>query len=110
MPSQSPASSPSSHDESDLLDALDSDNDPTLVPYRAQRLQQLSEELSRAKDLRKQGHGTYTEILDEGKLMETITGTKWCVVHFFKPDFARCGIMNGHLEVGLQIPNKMMDR
>ena len=31
--------------------------------------------------------------------MDLTTSVKWCVVHFFKPDFGRCGVMDGHLEV-----------
>lgn len=32
--------------------------------------------------------------------MERVTGTRGCVVHFFKDGFRRCGIMDGHLKVG----------
>lgn len=91
--------SPPSDDEDALLDALDSESDPALAPYRAQRLQQLATELARAKELRSQDHGTYTEIRDEKALMDIVTGTRRCVVHFFKPDFGRCGLMDVHLEV-----------
>lgn len=85
-------------DEDALLDSLENDSD--LGAFREQRLQQLHAEYSRAKNLRNQEHGTYTEIKDEKALMETTASTKWCVVHFFKPDFGRCGIMDGKLEVG----------
>ena len=85
-------------DEDALLDSLEDDS--TLDAFREQRLQQLHSELSRAKHLKNQEHGTYTEIKDEKALMEITTSTKWCVVHFFKPDFARCGIMDGKIEVG----------
>lgn len=91
--------SPPSDDEDALLDALDSESDPALAPYRAQRLQQLATELARAKELRSQDHGTYTEIRDEKALMDIVTGTRRCVVHFFKSDFGRCGLMDVHLEV-----------
>ncbi|KAI9877927.1 MAG: hypothetical protein M1830_002444 [Pleopsidium flavum] len=86
----------SSDDEDALLSALE--NDPTPGPFREQRLQQLHSELARAKDLRTQSHGTYIEITDEKELMDITTSTKMCVVHFFKPDFARCAVMDGHLE------------
>jgi hypothetical protein len=98
--------SSSSDDESSLFESLETslESDPSLAPYRAQRLQQLHAELSRAKDIRAKSHGTYIEIKDEKALMDivtgrTSTGTRWCVVHFFKPDFRRCGVMDGHLEV-----------
>ncbi|KAL8991726.1 MAG: hypothetical protein Q9188_007701, partial [Gyalolechia gomerana] len=90
--------SSSSDDEADLLDSLD--NDPTLSAYREQRLQQLHEEFTRAKHLRDHhSHGQYTEIEDEKTLMDIVnTGAELCVVHFFKPDFHRCSIMDGHLK------------
>lgn len=84
-------------DEDALLDSLE--NDSTLNTFREQRMQQLHSEITRAKYLRGQEHGTYTEIRDEKALMEITTTTKWCVVHFFKPDFGRCGIMDEKLEV-----------
>ncbi|KAL8746486.1 MAG: hypothetical protein Q9190_001491 [Brigantiaea leucoxantha] len=75
------------------------ENDPSIQSFREQRLQQLHDEMARAKHLRKQEHGTYAEIKEEKTLMDTVnTGAELCVVHFFKPDFGRCGIMDGHLE------------
>ena len=84
-------------DEDALLDSLE--NDSTLNTFREQRMQQLHSEITRAKYLRGQEHGTYTEIRDEKALMDITTTTKWCVVHFFKPDFGRCGIMDEKIEV-----------
>lgn len=104
-PSPTPASPVDS--DSALLDALDSDSDPALAPYRAQRVRQLHEEIAREKQRRDEFenapgiHGTYAEILDEKALMDIVTTTKWCVVHFFKDGFKRCKIMDGHLEVRL---------
>ena len=85
-------------DEDSLLESLE--NDPTLDSFREQRLQQLHSEVARAKSFRSQEHGTYSEIKDEKALMEITTSTRWCVVHFFKPDFGRCGIMDEKFEVG----------
>ncbi|MCJ1463411.1 hypothetical protein MMC07_002018 [Pseudocyphellaria aurata] len=90
--------SPQSDDEDALFDALESESDPALAPFRAQRLQQLASELARAKHLRNEGHGTYSEIQDEKALMGIVTSAKWSVVHFFKDGFGRCGVMDGHLE------------
>ncbi|KAI4236018.1 MAG: hypothetical protein L6R40_006264 [Gallowayella cf. fulva] len=84
-------------DEDELLDSLD--DDPAFESFREQRLQQLHEEFARAKHLRNQEHGKYTEIRDEKALMDIVnTDADLCVVHFFKSDFNRCGIMDGHLE------------
>lgn len=89
-----------SHNEEDedaLLDSLE--NDPSLDGFREQRLQQLHSEFTRAKHMRSQEHGTYVEIKDEKGLMDITTNTRLCVVHFFKPDFNRCRIMDEHLQV-----------
>ncbi|KAI4149192.1 MAG: hypothetical protein L6R39_002574 [Caloplaca ligustica] len=84
-------------DEDDLLNSIE--DDPTLDSFREQRLQQLHAEFTRAKHLHNQEHGQYAEIKDERTLMDIVnTGAELCVVHFFKTDFHRCGIMNGHLE------------
>lgn len=83
-------------DEDALIAALEDDSE--LDAFREQRLQQLHAEFSRAKEMRATEHGTYAEIKDEKALMDITTSTKLCVVHFFKPDFNRCRIMDGHLE------------
>ncbi|KAF2841500.1 thioredoxin-like protein [Patellaria atrata CBS 101060] len=86
----------SDEDEDALISALEDDSE--LDAFRAQRLEQLHQEYTRAKDMRKSEHGSYTEIKDEKALMDITTSTKLCVVHFFKPDFNRCHIMDSHLE------------
>lgn len=85
-------------DEDELFDSLD--NDSTAENLREQRLQQLHEELTRAKHLQSRDYGAHTEIKDEKALMDITTNTRCCVVHFFKPDFAKCGMMDSMLEVG----------
>jgi len=88
-----------SDDEDALLDSLETDtaNDPSLAHLREARIQQLSLDLKRSKQQRSQGFGSYPQLKDEKALMETTTATKYCVVHFFKPDFNRCRIMDEHL-------------
>lgn len=87
-----------SDDEDALIAALEED-DSELDAFREQRLQQLHAEYNRAKQLKASDHGTYAEIKDEKVLLDLTTSTKKCVVHFFKPDFGRCRVMDGHLEV-----------
>jgi hypothetical protein len=84
-------------DEDALIAALEDDEE--LDGFREQRLQQLHAEFDNARRLRANEHGTYGEIKDEKALMDITTNTKLCVVHFFKPDFNRCRIMDNHLEV-----------
>ena len=76
------------------------EEDSSLDAYREQRLEQLSAELSREKTLRNSGYGKYTRLSEEKALMDVVTMTKLCVIHFFKSDFARCRTMDRHLEVG----------
>lgn len=86
-------------DEDQLIEQLE--NDSALDGLRERRLQQLHEEVARQKLMRQSEHGTYQEIKEEKALMDITTSTKLCVVHFNKPDFNRCRIMDKHLEVGL---------
>lgn len=84
-------------DEDALIASLEDDSE--LDAFREQRLQQLHAEFDKARRLKDNEHGTYTEIKDEKALMDITTSTKLCVVHFSKPDFNRCRIMDTHLEV-----------
>ncbi|KAH8598061.1 thioredoxin-like protein [Bisporella sp. PMI_857] len=85
-----------SDDEDALIASLE--DSPAMDAFREQRIQQLHEELSRAKTQKNQGFGNYTEIKEEKALMELTTEVKYAVVHFAKDDFARCGTMDVHLE------------
>ncbi|KAK3169573.1 hypothetical protein OEA41_008957 [Lepraria neglecta] len=89
-----------SDDEDALLESLENEteNDPSLAHLREARIQALATELARAKAQRNEGYGTYNQIKDEKNLMEITTSTKNCIVHFYKPDFNRCRIMDGHLD------------
>lgn len=88
-------------DEDALIASLEADDndDPGLAHLREKRLQQLHSEVQRLKTQRTLGHGTYDNIKDnpERSVLDITTGTKLCVVHFFRDDFRRCRIMDGHL-------------
>ena len=95
-----PPRADNSDDEDALIAALeDDDDDHALTALREQRLHQLHSEISRAKQMRDAGTGAYTEIKDEKEVMDITTGTKLTVVHFYKSDFGRCGVIDRHLEV-----------
>ncbi|CAG8959514.1 hypothetical protein HYFRA_00001413 [Hymenoscyphus fraxineus] len=85
-----------SDDEDALIASLE--DSPAMDAFREQRIQQLHAEFSRAKSQKNQGFGNYTEIKEEKALMDLTTEVKYAVVHFAKDDFARCGVMDGHLE------------
>jgi hypothetical protein len=86
-----------SDDEDALIASLE--DSPALDAFREQRIQQLHSEFTRAKAQKNEGFGNYTEIKEEKALMDLTTEVKYAVVHFAKDDFARCGVMDGHLEV-----------
>ncbi|EMC97349.1 hypothetical protein BAUCODRAFT_575245 [Baudoinia panamericana UAMH 10762] len=87
-------------DEDALFAELeDESQDHAFSGLRERRLEQLKAELSRAKVLKESQHGTYAEIKDEKLLMDITTSTAVCIVHFQKPDFARCRIMDEKLGV-----------
>jgi len=86
-----------SDDEDALIASLE--ESPAVDAFREQRLQQLHSEFSRAKAQKASGFGTYSEIKEEKALMDLTTDVKYVVVHFAKDDFARCRVMDGHLEV-----------
>lgn len=85
-----------SDDEDALIASLE--DSPAVDAFREQRLQQLHSEFTRAKAQKSSGFGTYTEIKEEKALMDLTTEVKYAVVHFAKDDFARCRVMDGHLE------------
>ncbi|KAI9661903.1 MAG: hypothetical protein M1821_009143 [Bathelium mastoideum] len=84
-------------DEEALIASLEEDG--PLDAFREQRLQQLHAEFSRAKTIKEQGGGSFLEITEEKELLDITTSTRLCVVHFFKPDFGRCTVMDTKLEL-----------
>lgn len=99
------------NDDDEDVDAMIAslETDSSLDAYREQRLEQLNAELSREKQLRKSEHGLYMRLKEEKVLMDIVKSTKLCVIHFFKPDFARCNIMDRHLEVGFYLVHSWTD-
>jgi hypothetical protein len=96
-----------SDDEDALIASLE--DSPALDAFREQRIQQLHSEFIRAKAQKNQGFGNYTEIKEEKALMDLTTEVKYAVVHFAKDDFARCGVMDGHMGVSCS-PNELRGR
>jgi len=86
-------------DEDALIAALEETDSPAIDAFREQRLRQLHAELTRAKAQQSSGFGCYTGMKDEKVLMDLTTSVKYAVVHFAKDDFARCGVMDNHLQV-----------
>lgn len=89
-------------DDEALFESLENEaeqaTDPALVSLRATRMQAIAAEMARAKSAREEGFGQYSSITDEKILLDTTTQVKRCIVHFQKPDFNRCRIMDDHLQ------------
>ncbi|PWW79379.1 thioredoxin-like protein, partial [Tuber magnatum] len=85
-------------DEDTLLEELESDT-AALDAFREKRVQQLHNELHRARLMQSLSHGAYTPATNEREVLTHTTASKFSVVHFFHKDFNRCKIMDSHLEV-----------
>jgi thiol-disulfide isomerase/thioredoxin len=84
-------------DESSDLSGLDDDEgDLALETIRRNRLEQLKGADAKTQSFRRLGHGEYREIAEDEFLKE-VTESKFCVVHFYHSDFARCKIVDKHL-------------
>ncbi|RPA91968.1 thioredoxin-like protein [Choiromyces venosus 120613-1] len=85
-------------DEDALLEKLESDT-AALDAFREKRMQQLHDELHRARVMQSLSHGAYTPATTEREVLTHTTTSKFSIVHFFHKDFNRCKIMDSHLEV-----------
>lgn len=86
-----------SDDEDALIAELEDDDDTAFSALREKRLEQLHAEVNRAKLMQESSYGTYREIKDEKEVLDLTTSCKFAVVHFMKPDFNRCRIMDEKL-------------
>ncbi|KAF2457117.1 thioredoxin-like protein [Lineolata rhizophorae] len=96
------ASSAADDDDADaLIAALEEEgsDDGGAAGLRERRVAQLARELAREKEELSRGSGgEVVTVSEEREVLEGTTGTKRCVVHFFKPEFGRCKVMDGRLE------------
>ncbi|KAL9107542.1 MAG: hypothetical protein Q9227_007542 [Pyrenula ochraceoflavens] len=102
-PTQSPldASSSEEPDEDALFEALEAEDDSA---FRAARMKELSEQISERKAAVAPGNaasgpGAYRTLGNDKEVLDFTTESEKCVVHFSHPDFGRCAVMDGHLEV-----------
>lgn len=83
-------------ESSDLSGFEDEEGDLALETIRRTRLEQLKGADAKTQQFRRLGHGEYREIVEDEFLKE-VTESKFCVVHFYHNDFARCKIVDKHL-------------
>ncbi|KAL7418275.1 hypothetical protein Q5752_006731 [Cryptotrichosporon argae] len=83
--------------DSALLDSLDEAFD--LGAERERRMAAVRAQADKAKILRETEYGRVVTYGDEKRLVERMSNEKWCLIHFYHPDFPRCRIMDKHLDV-----------
>lgn len=94
------AQADSDADPDALFAALEEEDDSA---FHAARAQQLSEELKKYKPATSRqgirgGQATVTTLKSDDEVLTFTTENARAVVHFFHPEFARCGVMDRHLE------------
>ncbi|KAJ2160314.1 hypothetical protein GGF46_002360 [Coemansia sp. RSA 552] len=75
------------------------ENDPELEHLREARLNQLKREIGNMRDLRARGHGEYSSIQKEETMVQLLASAERGVVHFAHPQFARCKVLDKHLDL-----------
>jgi hypothetical protein len=90
-----------SNDDTDpdvLFAELEAEDDSA---FRAARAQQLASELSKLRP-NNAAHQTaadaYTTLRSDDEVLRFTTSTDKCVLHFLHPEFARCAVMDSHLQ------------
>lgn len=84
-------------DEEALFRSLEDEDDEFNSQFREKRAHQLSDALGKIKEMREFKFGLLTEE-SEKEVIAQSARFKHCVVHFYRPEFRRCGIMNAHLQ------------
>jgi len=84
--------------DDELLDELESSEDPELLAIRNLRLQQIKSEHEKKMENIRKGHGSLTEIVQD-EFLPRITAATRAVCHFYHNDFHRCKIMDKHLGI-----------
>ncbi|KAI0463561.1 hypothetical protein LJB42_002563 [Komagataella kurtzmanii] len=91
-------------DDDELFDELEKDiEDQFLAKYRAERIQQLKQEITKIKDhssnINLNDHGNMKTIDTEDELLKETVDNERVVIHFFNPSFSTCRIMDEKLSI-----------
>ena len=82
-------------DDDDILAELEAFDDSG---YRAQRIQQLSQQIKSAREV-SLDHGKLTDVDDEAQVLKITTTTNKVVAHFYHNDFSKCRVMDRHFKI-----------
>lgn len=84
------------------LEAEDDLDDPSINPsYRAARLQQLSRDIAQSQQNApniQNGGSNFRTLKSDPEVLTFTTEYQRAILHFYHPDFARCAVMDQHLE------------
>merc|ERR1712159_904801 len=75
-----------------------SDDDEISNKIMEERMAQMREQAGEVNNWKQKGHGELSEITEE-QFLTTVTGSQFSVVHFYHREFARCKIVDHHLEI-----------
>jgi len=81
------------------LEYYDNLRDDDLEELRRKRLEQMKDNHQRAAKFRSEGHGSYTEVVNEKDFFEQTKKSKHVVCHFYRPSTWRCQIVDKHMQV-----------
>ncbi|KAJ3042063.1 hypothetical protein HK097_002118 [Rhizophlyctis rosea] len=104
IPSHQPTSTKPYANDDDEVDSddelfaeLEKDDDDLLSDLRERRIEEIRNQIQKAKDEAIESHGTYDTLRNEKDVLDVSTSTKLCIAHFAHRDFRRCQIMDRHL-------------
>ncbi|XP_077994908.1 uncharacterized protein LOC144448515 [Glandiceps talaboti] len=82
-------------EEERLLDELENEEVPGYI--REKRLAEMKQQVEDFRLFKDKDYGCYTDLEKEKDFLELTTSEKKVIVHFYHPDFRRCGIIDEHL-------------
>jgi hypothetical protein len=83
-------------DPDDILAELEAEDD---ADYRSQRLEQLKSQAKSIQSSTAIQQAIFKTLAGDDECLQFTTEHDRAVVHFFHPDFARCGVMDQHCEL-----------
>ena len=81
------------------LHRLDNMDEDDFEQLRRKRMEAMKKAQKQKQDWMTQGHGKYTEIVDEKEFFEICKKSKRVVCHFYRDSTFRCKIVDKHLEI-----------
>lgn len=55
--------------------------------------------MKQLENMKRQEHGSYTEVANEKEFLKITTSTQKVICHFYHKDFRRCAIVDKHMQI-----------